>query len=259
MRVDEESTSEPHVTVVVPAYLKASQVRESIIELHEVLQRHEIVHEIIVVVDGSPDETEVAARSTGIEEVTVESYAVNRGKGYALKYGSRLARGNLVAFADADPDLNPEALIGLISELHSSQAVGVIGSKVHPDSKVHYPRMRRIQSSAYRSLNRFLFGLRVTDTQTGLKVFQKDPLLEAIASSQVDRFAFDLELLVLLHDLGADIREGPVELSYTFNSSVPLHGAIKVLRDTFGIAWRRRISQNIDASQAGESAHRTIG
>ena len=258
MRVDQGSTSGPQVTVVVPAYLKANQVRDSVLELHEVLKRNHIDHEIIVVVDGSPDETEAAARSTGITQVFVESYAVNKGKGYALKYGSRMARGNLIAFADADPDLNPEALIGLITDLYSSQAVGVIGSKVHPDSKVNYPRMRRIQSSAYRQLNRVLFGLRVTDTQTGLKVFQRGPLLQAMESSQVDRFAFDLELLVLLHDLGADVREGPVELSYAFNSSVPLHGAIKVLRDTFGIAWRRKMSRNTKSSPSPESPHRRL-
>lgn len=230
----------PSISVIVPAYKKADQIGVALAHIHSVLNSIDATHEIIVVVDGCPDGTAYAARNTSIAEVVVIEYSDNRGKGYALKMGIEASTGSVLIFADADSDLNPQSLIRLLEILETEELSGVVGSKVHPDSKVVYPTIRRIQSKAYRALNRLIFGLKISDTQTGLKVFRSENVRDVLILSTVDRFAFDLELLVLLHKSGFKLGEGPVELKFSFTSSVPFHAALNMLKDSITVAWRTR-------------------
>lgn len=235
----------PSLSVVVPAYLKAAVVAHTLRRLEASLCQAQVPHEIIVVVDGSPDGTEHSVRESGVASLRIVSYAVNRGKGYALRAGARVAEAPLTAFADADPDIDPANLLGLLTELLRSGADGVVGSKVHPDSQVSYPIGRRVQSAAYRRLNQALFGLRVSDTQTGLKLFRSSALQSVLDYSVVDGFAFDLELLVLLQAHGYNVVEGPINLNHQFSSTVPIHAGLKVLRDTVKVARRRHLNRRL--------------
>ena len=91
----------------------------------------------------------------------------------------------------------------------------VIGSKFHPESRVEYPRLRRIYSFFYYMLVRTLFGLPVRDTQTGIKLFKREVLERVLPRVLVKRFAFDLELLANAHHFGYRIVEAPVEVNFT--------------------------------------------
>jgi hypothetical protein len=118
----------------------------------------------------------------------------------------------------------------------------VIGSKVHPDSQVSYPAFRRFQSGMYQLLVRSLFNLRVRDTQTGLKLFRRQVLLDTVPLLAIKRFAFDLELLVVARYLGyRSVVEAPIKLDYQFESSVNIQAAFDVLWDTAAIFYRLRI------------------
>jgi glycosyltransferase involved in cell wall biosynthesis len=229
------------LTVVVPAYKKEHVVAAALLNLIATLEDAHIAYEIIVVVDGSPDETEAAVRRIDHSQVRVISYMKNQGKGHALRMGCAASTTPFVAFADADPDLDPKSLTKLIELLIAGDAMGAIGAKTHPDSIVHYPLARRVQSRIYRELNRALFGLTVSDTQTGLKVFRRDALSAALPYSKVNGYAFDLELLVLLNDLDMKVIEGPVHLNFDFSSTVPANAAFRILRDTFSLWKQRRI------------------
>src|SRR5207302_2291898 len=114
----------------------------------------------------------------------------------ALRHGVRESLGELVTFIDADMELDPAAIKSFIAVMQTSQCDVVVGSKRHPDSKVTYPPFRRFQSWAYQLLIRVLFDLNVRDTQTGLKLFRRQVLMDAVPLLAVKRFAFDLELLV---------------------------------------------------------------
>ena len=122
-------------------------------------------------------------------------YEDRRGKGYALRHGLAQTTGDIVAFIDSDMELHPDG-IGPLVELVEAGADVAIGSKRHPDSKVHYPLFRRFQSAVFQQLVRVLFNLNLTDTQTGLKVFRGDLVRPLAAAIKTDGFAFDLELLV---------------------------------------------------------------
>jgi glycosyltransferase involved in cell wall biosynthesis len=236
------------LSVVLPAYQEAQVIGAALARLHEHLSAVVDSFELVVVCDGCTDGTPEAARSTGLTGVRVAEYRVNRGKGHALVTGVALARGRDIAFFDADLDLHPRALLAMLERRRGGAQV-VVGSKIHPSSTVRYPAARRVQSRVYRRLIRWWFDLDVSDTQTGAKLFDRIVLEACLPGLTSTGFAFDLELLVRAHDLGFSIEESPVDLDYQFDSRVPLHAAVQVLRDTRMIARRRRRGQTAPAVQ----------
>jgi len=147
-----------------------------------------------------------------------------------------------VTFIDADMELDPANIKAFIDLMRSTDCDAVIGSKRHPQSKVSYPKLRRLQSAAYQLLTRVLFNLDVRDTQTGLKLFRRHVLEEAVPLLAIKRFAFDLELLVVARYLGyRNVREAPISLNYQFESTVNLRSAFDVLWDTAAIFYRLRV------------------
>jgi dolichol-phosphate mannosyltransferase len=228
------------LSVIVPAYREGPYIYAALQKLLESLDALERGYEVIVVSDGNIDETEREARRVRSRRVRVLHYEQQRGKGYALRYGFQAATGSIVAFIDADMELHPSGIDRLLQILESEDVDVVVGAKTHPESKVQYPAFRRFQSSVFRRLARVLFRLDVSDTQTGLKVFRRPPLDAAMPVLQSEGFAFDLELLVMVNDLGYRIVEGPVELDYQFASTTGLRAAAHVFVETLGIAKRRR-------------------
>jgi glycosyltransferase involved in cell wall biosynthesis len=172
---------------------------------------------------------------------------MNIGKGFALSCGVDQAVGELVTFIDADMELDPANIGVFVDTMRSSNCDAVIGSKRHPESKVAYPKFRRLQSAVYQLLVRVLFNLNVRDTQTGLKLFRKEVLADVTPLLAIKRFAFDLELLVVAHRLGyRKICEAPIRLDYQFESTVDLGAAWRVLWDTAAIFYRLRILRYYD-------------
>jgi glycosyltransferase involved in cell wall biosynthesis len=169
------------------------------------------------------------------------------GKGFALGYGMRHARGSFVAFIDADMEIDPVAIPTFLSMMRRTGSDIVVGSKGHRLSIVQYPVYRRFQGWVYRVLIRLLFNLDVRDTQTGVKLFRSQVLIDALPRLAVKRFAWDLELLVVAHHLGyRKIVEGPIRLDYRFESTVRLSSAWRVLWDTAAIFYRLRLRRYYD-------------
>ena len=227
-----EPGTPPLVSVITPAYREGARIFESLSLLRTSLDGLGLRHEIILVSDGSDDHT--VAEASRHADVRVLHYPQQRGKGYAIRHGIEHANGELIAFIDSDMELHPDG-IGRLVELVLDGADAAIGSKRHPESKVFYPLFRRVQSRAYQRLVRLLFGLDLTDTQTGLKAFRATSLRKVAGTLTSDGFAFDLELLVRLQEVGAVIVEGPVELDYAFETTTGVRAVLDVLRDTVRI------------------------
>lgn len=228
------------LSVVVPAYQEGPRIYESLRTLLDSLELLRRDYEVIVVSDGNTDATVEEAGRHASHLVKILHYDENRGKGFALRHGVEHASGSVIAFIDADMELHPVGIGRLLRDLEEGGLDAVVGSKVHPESKVHYPAFRRFQSRVFRTLARLLFRLDIADTQTGLKVFRREPLEDVIRYAQSDGFAFDLELLVLVNDAGYRIAEGPIELAYQFSTTTGVTAVIDVLRDMARIAIRRR-------------------
>ena len=229
------------LTIVVPAYKASMTIQPAIEKIIALFGRSAIDFEIIVVIDGEVDDTKSKLESLNLDRVSVISYLDNRGKGYALRNGFRLATGKFIGFIDADLDLEPGPLrVGLEMMIKDQTINIVVASKTHPDSIVDYPLTRKALSRMYATLTKVLFGLPVRDTQTGLKLFQRQSLLPILDKCKADGFAIDLELLSLANKNGAKIVEIPVQLNFQFESTVNFRSALSTLRDTFSVWWSHR-------------------
>ena len=231
------------ISVIIPAYNESNNISKTIEETIKVFEEVENKYEIIVVDDGSEDNTFLEAKKAiGDNEhlKVIRCSETNRGKGFAIKSGFKYVSGDLVVFMDADLDLHPEQIRILFKHLKKRDADVVIGSKRHPDSEVDYPWYRKILSDVYYFLILILFNLPVRDTQTGLKMFKFKPLKEAFGKILVKRFAFDLELLLIIHKLGYKIVDAPVKLVFKPKKfrSVGLKAILEVLWDTIAIFYR---------------------
>jgi glycosyltransferase involved in cell wall biosynthesis len=237
-----DAPSPVQLSVVVPAYREGRRIHDNLTRLVEELDKLGVPYEVVVVSDGNTDTTVSEARRVESSAVRVFHYPMNIGKGFALSCGVDQSVGDLVTFIDADMELDPANIGGFIEIMRLSNCDAVIGSKRHPESKVAYPIFRRFQSAVYQLVVRILFNLNVRDTQTGLKLFRRQVLQEALPLLAIKRFAFDLELLVVAHQLGyRNVREAPIQLDYQFESTVNLRSAGRILWDTAAIFYRLRI------------------
>lgn len=204
------------LSIVLPAYNEAPHIQKNLLAVAEVAQKLSPQYEIIVVNDGSTDKTveEVQRAARQNNRIQLVDLAANEGKGHALKAGTREASGDYIAFLDADLELRPELLFHLYDIMAQQGADVVIGSKMHPDSRVDYPRQRRAISRIYSLLLFLMFRLKVRDTQTGIKLFRAPVVRPVMQKILVKRFAYDIEVLALCRRSGAKIAECPIELTF---------------------------------------------
>lgn len=238
--------SSQKISVVVPVYNEGAHIYADLGEFTKTLSGLNFNYDMILVDDGSTDNTYEELCRSSFDCVTVIRYSENQGKGHALRYGAKHATGELVAFIDGDLDLHPRQISTLITYMDKDGSDAVIGSKRHPLSKVDYPLKRRVLSRCYQIFVRFLFGLNLTDTQTGLKLFRREALEKVLPLVLVKKYAFDLELLVVAHRLGYRITEAPVELNYHFNSHLNLRSIWHIFVDTCAIFYRHKILRYYD-------------
>jgi glycosyltransferase involved in cell wall biosynthesis len=228
------------ISVVMPLYNEGARIRANVGQTLSVL-RMLGPFELILVNDGSADDSgeqieKLAAASPG-EVVALQ--LPRSGKGEALRQGAQKARGEFVVFIDSDLDLPPEQILFFVAIQRVKKADAVIGSKMHPDSTVAYPLIRRVYSIGYFWLVKFLFGLPVRDTQTGLKLVRRTFLLEALEKTECTGFTLDLELLVRLVQLGAVMVEAPVVVQHSMKfGGIGLPVVWQIFRDTWHV-WRR--------------------
>ena len=237
------------LSIVVPAYNEAGAIAGNVASISRAAEQVAEDFEIIVSDDGSTDGTYRAACEIARSNprVRVVRTRPNAGKGWALKKGAGVARGEDIEFHDADLDLHAEQFGTLYDVMRVTGADAVIGSKRHPRSKVEYPFLRRVISFTYYALIRILFGLGLTDSQTGIKLFRREPLLAALPQLVVKRFAFDIELLLNLHRLGCRIAEAPVTIRFARPLSRIAPGEyFSTLRDTLAVFYRLRVLKFYD-------------
>jgi hypothetical protein len=143
-------------------------------------------------------------------------------------------------FLDADGDIDPLQLKRLYP--YMSAADLVIGSKRHPFSKTHYPFIRKVLSFCYSVFIRVFFGLKLRDTQTGIKLMKREMLKVVMPFILVKRYAFDLELCFLASKHGFRIVEAPIEINYKFSGSgINAKAVYHIFVDTLAIWYRYHI------------------
>lgn len=227
------------LSVIVPMYNQEKNASAALARIKQVLNSMTISYELVVVNDGSSDRTldilQHEAKSD--DRIRVVSYARNMGKGYAVKTGILASKGDLVLFTDGDLDISPHVIADYIKELDRCDLV--IASKRHPLSKVNAPLSRKILSRAFNFVVRILTGVKLKDTQSGLKA-GKGPILRFVFRfMQVKRYAFDVELLTIATSANLIIKEMPIEIN--LDRRFKVKDVIKMLIDVISISYRLKI------------------
>ena len=234
------------LSLVIPAYKQERTILKDIKNLNDILSDLGLDFEIIVVVDGFVDDTYGRIKNLRIKNLRILGYEKNKGKGFAIKLGVEKAKGDIIGFIDAGMDLDPKEISRMLEIMDWNDADIVIGSKLHPESKVNYPLIRKVLSWGYRTLTHLLFGFSVKDTQVGIKLFRKEVAKKVFERILIKRFAFDVEVLAVAYSLGfKKIYEAPVKIDFSPYSSIsPMNFWIVILHmlwDTAAVYYRMRI------------------
>src|SRR3989344_5891035 len=242
------------LSLIIPAYKQEKTIVKDIKNIDKILSSLTFPHELIVVVDGFLDDTYRNAKSVKNENIKVLGYEENRGKGFAIKYGVEEAKGDIIGFIDAGMDLDPAEISIMLDIMNWNNADMILGSKLHPESKVNYPTSRKIFSWGYRSLTHLLFGFKVKDTQVGLKLFKRKVAKDIFSRIIVKKFAFDIEVLAVSYKLGyTKIYEAPIKLNFKGASSITSSNfwnvIFSMLWDTAAVFYRLKILKFYDKKQ----------
>ena len=242
-----ETVGSGRLSVVMPVYNLASEIAANIARTAELFDSHALRAELVPVDDGSTDGTaaELArAAQAKYEHVVVRPVFCekNGGKGAALRAGFEASTGEFVMLLDGDLDINPKQTPWFFEAMAAKGADIVIGSKRHPRSVVQYPWHRRLVSWVYFTIVRIFIGLPITDTQTGMKLFKRDVLGEALGRMLVKTYAFDLELLSIAHQRGAKIAEAPVVIRFGNKfGALKAHTVKTMALDSLAVFYRLRV------------------
>lgn len=229
------------VSVILCAYNEGRVIWDTIARADDVMRRSRLNYEIVVVDDGSEDDTRQKAvrymKERGNGCLKVIGYDVNRGKGNAIKTGFAHARGKFVVVVDSDLDVDPALIPRYIEALKESDVA--VASKWHPQSHTRVSLKREILSFGFNILSRISTGIKLKDTQTGLKAFRREVLERLAPKLVVNRYAFDLELIGACNHSGYKIVELPVNVR--INSMVCFREILKMALDMLKIGYRLRV------------------
>ena len=229
------------VSVILCAYNEGNVIEETIDRVDHVLMETGWSYEIIVVDDGSLDDTKEKAISykdkNGRGYLKVLGYEKNSGKGNAVKAGFEQAEGDFIVIIDSDLDVDPKYIPHYVEVLKSSDVV--VASKWHPESHTSMALKRKFLSFGFNVLSRLLTGIKSKDTQTGLKAFKRSVLERMIPKLVVKRYAFDLELMTACNHCGFRITDLPVNVHV--ESIIGLKDILRMFFDLFRVGYRSRI------------------
>ena len=232
------------LSLVIPAYNEAGRIGGTVAHVCEYLAAQPFDWELIIVIDGGPPAAaeEARAAATGRSNVRVIENDTNRGKGFSVRRGFGEARGNRVAFIDADLSLPIEDLPQMMAAFDAGADVA-IASRTAPGAteagqlKAGRTMMSRVFNLAVRAT--VLPG--ITDTQCGFKGFTAAAARRIFAVAESDRFGFDVEALYLARAFRMRIVEFPVRCRYHGGSSVNRLGdGLQMLKDLISIRLRHR-------------------
>ena len=223
------------ISLVIPMYNESSIISDAVKTFSSYMEKRFEDWELIFVDDGSADgcgDTVAAANETD-KRIRLCRYTPNRGKGYAVRTGVLAAEGDLILFTDCDNAYGEDAIGSLADLLTESGADIVVGSRnLAKDGYEGYTFLRKLASKTYIKVIAIAAGFKLSDSQCGIKGFRADMAKRIFSNCEVDRFAFDLEVIMIANKLGAKIGEMPVKIINHRESTVHvLRDSVKMLRD----------------------------
>ncbi|MET0645571.1 MAG: dolichyl-phosphate beta-glucosyltransferase [Pyrinomonadaceae bacterium] len=223
------------LSIIIPAYNESARIGKTLREVVAYLEDQPGGGEVIVVDDGSKDDTTgvaervFAERSVPSVEGRVLRVEPNRGKGHAVRTGLLAARNTVAAFFDADLSMPITETPKLVEPIRSGQYDVVFGSRALDRRLIgtHQPWTREQSGRVFNLIMKMLTGLPFKDTQCGFKAFRMDVCRPVVEGALIDRFGFDVELLFIAHRAGLRMLEYPVRWDDVAGGSVSFSSGLQ--------------------------------
>jgi len=246
------------LSIIIPAFKQQRTITKDLLNIKAVLDKIRYDYEVIIVADGC-EKTYLQAKKASSSKIKIYKLKQNQGKGNTIRFGMKKAKGDYIAFLDAGMEINPNGLSMLLEHLEWYNADIIVGSKRHLASIVNYPLERKILSLSYYWLVKLLFGIKVKDTQAGIKIFKRKVLERVLPVLLIKSYAFDIEIISVAKRFGfTKIYEAPIKTKYSFESltnAATLKNIWKILIDTAAVFYRLRILKYYDRNQKSNSKH----
>jgi glycosyltransferase involved in cell wall biosynthesis len=239
-RVAKVPSSSPKVSIVVPAFNEAVRIGDSVRKIEAFLAQLPFDSEVLIVDDGSSDETSSIVKGLGFARLRLIRNEKNHGKGFAVRMGTFLASGEYVLFSDADLSAPIDELEKLLYAAETQGADVVIGSRAVDRSliAIHQSRVREVGGILFNRMVRLFLGLDIHDTQCGFKLFKREKIRPVFEKLTIWGFGFDPELLFLASRAGLKIKEVPVRWSHAEGSKIRfLRDGVRMFTDLVQIRW----------------------
>ena len=252
------------LSIVVPAFNEAARLGQSLRAILDYLKKTKPGAELIVVDDGSDDETLAVANqafaNAGRIETRILSYEPNRGKGYAVRCGLLACKGRIAVFSDADLSTPITETPKVVDPIEQGEYDLTFGSRALDRRLigVHQPWRREQGGRVFNLVVRLATGLPFWDTQCGFKAFRMSACRPIIEAANIDRFGFDVELLYVSQVAGLRLKEIPVRWDHKVGA---LDASGNYARDSMRMLGEvKKIRQQVDKGLYSEaiSAARTM-
>lgn len=240
------------LSLVIPTYKKEKDVLEQLERVYNFLSRKNPDFELIFVIDGYVDNTKDILKryikENRLKKALVIGYRENKGKGYAVRYGMKRAKGDVIGFIDADTDIQIRTLGYALKSMKKNSVMAAIPSKFHKNSNVEMSLGRKILSLGLVFVNRIFLSLpkNVNDVGCGIKLFRKELIKRILPSLKVNRFAIDSEILNEIGKIGYKVEVIPffMNKNRSESTSANISQTFRMLRDILKIARENRAELN---------------
>ena len=252
---------DPTYSIVIPAYNESARLARTLEKVLAYVRDRGWNAEIIVVNDGSWDDTaEIARRfaATNARLRIVENPG-NRGKGYSVRNGMLHARGRIVLFSDADLSSPIEEALKLIAALDGGADIAIGSRWLRAETQTQrQPLHRQIFGRIFNLLLRLSLGLQFKDTQCGFKAFKLRAVQAIFPLQKIERWGFDPEILFLARKFGFEVREVPVLWGHSGGTRIhPLIDGSRMFMEMLHIRWND-LTGKYDSSSPGAEPVKAI-
>jgi dolichyl-phosphate beta-glucosyltransferase len=231
----------PQYSIIIPAYNESARLGATLDRVLNYVSSEQWDAEIIVVNDGSRDNTADLVRqyATTNPHLRLLHNPGNRGKGYSVRNGMLNASGEILLFSDADLSAPIEEAPKLFEAIHAGADVAIGSRWLRPELQTQRQSLlRQFYGRAFNVALRVVLGLNIKDTQCGFKAFTRSAARKIFPQQQIERWGFDPELLYLARRSAMKIAEIPVAWAHVEGTRIsPLRDGLRMFGEVLKVRW----------------------
>ena len=232
---------DPQYSIVIPAYNESARLGATLEKVLAYVRRQQWDAEVIIVNDGSRDQTADIVRTYAQNEPLLRllENPGNRGKGYSVRNGVLNSRGRLILFSDADLSSPIEEAPKLFKTLEDGADIAIGSRWLRSELQTQrQPLHRQLFGRVFNLLLRLTLGLQFKDTQCGFKAFKQAAAKAIFPLQKIERWGFDPEILFLARKFGFKVEEIPVRWGHSGGARInPVLDGAKMFQEMLRIRW----------------------